>query len=353
MSVATGRTRLRTAPYRWALLAALLALALVCTVTLTRNDGASEPQMSDRAKTYLDQALDLMETKSLLRKQTDWKQLRASAHQAASGAMTTADTYPAITDAVRALGDLHSYFWTPEQARTGTETTIEQFPELTSRRLPNGAGYLTLPPVSGSEQSAAAYVRQGREAVRNTEQGKGACGWVIDLRRNTGGNMWPMLTVVAPILGDGEVGSFIDADGTKTPWTITDATPSLGGQPFPWGPGSSLRTAAPPVAVLTDGRTASAAEAVLVAFKGRPDTRTFGTSTRGVPTANEAYPLPDGAILGLTGARDADRTGESYDQPIRPDQEVATSPPDYGTDQDRTLQTAAQWLSAQCGATVG
>ena len=35
-------------------------------------------------------------------------------------------------------------------------------------------------------------------------------GWIVDLRGNGGGNMWPMLAGIGPILGEGIAGYFID-----------------------------------------------------------------------------------------------------------------------------------------------
>ncbi|MFI5825003.1 S41 family peptidase [Streptomyces rishiriensis] len=67
--------------------------------------------------------------------------------------------------------------------------------------------YVSLPAVQGSDAAYERYVRQGREAVAKADR-PGACGWVVDLRRNHGGNMRPMLAVAGPILGDGKVGMF-------------------------------------------------------------------------------------------------------------------------------------------------
>lgn len=117
----------------------------------------------------------------------------------------------------------------------------------------------------------------------------GACGWVVDLRANTGGHMWTPLASAGPILSDGEVGAFVEADGTRTPWTIESGTPRQYADR--WGPGEPLAHPMPPVAVLTGPRTASAGEAVAIAFRGRPDTRTFGEPTFGVPTANALPPV--------------------------------------------------------------
>ena len=39
---------------------------------------------------------------------------------------------------------------------------------------------------------------------------------------------------------------------------------------------------------------------LLVSFLGRPHTRSLGSPTAGVPTANVTRPMPDGAVLVLT-----------------------------------------------------
>jgi len=39
-------------------------------------------------------------------------------------------------------------------------------------------------------------------------------GWIIDLRGNGGGNMWPMLAGIGFVLGDGPAGSFVLLDGS-------------------------------------------------------------------------------------------------------------------------------------------
>jgi C-terminal processing protease CtpA/Prc len=45
-------------------------------------------------------------------------------------------------------------------------------------------------------------------------------GWIVDLRGNLGGNMWPMLAGVAPLIDSRMMGSFVDADGKKTTWFV-------------------------------------------------------------------------------------------------------------------------------------
>ncbi|MFC5915423.1 hypothetical protein [Streptomyces pulveraceus] len=81
----------------------------------------------------------------------------------------------------------------------------------------------------GSQKTYDAYVRQGRDAV--TKADGGACGWEVDLRREGGGGMWPVLVVAGPILGDGRVDMFVDVDGKRSLWSIKNGASYLDGKP--------------------------------------------------------------------------------------------------------------------------
>ncbi|MET3982594.1 S41 family peptidase [Streptomyces sp. PvR034] len=279
------------------------------------------------------------------RNEVDWPRVRRDAHARAASARTAAETYPVILAALAELGDHHSSFLTRAEAEITLSGTEDTFVGLTGRRLPGSVGYLALPAVLGSPETLDRYVRQGRAAVKDAEREGAACGWILDLRQNTGGNVWPMFAVAAPLLGEGTVGSFAFPDGSSTPWYVKDRRPGLNGEESPWGPADPLGTPDPAVAVLTDGGTASAAEALLIAFKGRPNTRTFGTASYGVPTSNDGFPLSDGAVINVTTALDADRGGRIYDRAVPPDTDVPTPRLDIGTDRDEPVRAAAQWLA--------
>lgn len=159
--------------------------------------------------------------------------------------------------------------------------------------------------------------------------------------------MWPMLAAVGPILGNGAVGGEIVGqdhrgwsyrNGAARDWTavlvqVPDPYPVL--QP------------PPAVAVLTSAQTASSGEAVVVMFRGRAQTRSFGEATSGVPTTNQSFELNDGALLLITVGRMADRTGQAYDDRIAPDEEVPISWTELGTERDPVLEAAGAWLRAE------
>lgn len=162
---------------------------------------------------------------------------------------------------------------------------------------------------------------------------------------HTGGNMLPMLTGLGPILGEGELGAFVDPSGTTMLWRYHDGQIRIG----EW---AGVKYDAPylpkqvhvPVAVLSSRLTASSGELVLLAFRGRAQTRSFGEETAGVPTANQGMHLRDGAMIHLTLALGADRTERIYDGPLAPDEYVEADWTQFGTESDPVLAAAMDWL---------
>jgi C-terminal processing protease CtpA/Prc len=97
------------------------------------------------------------------------------------------------------------------------------------------------------------------------------------------------------------------------------------------------------VAVLTSGQTASAGEAAAVAFRGRPDARSFGRPTYGVSTSNSTIELSDSSMLVLTSSRYGDRLGRLYGSKLQPDTPVNADRNDDPA-QDATVVSAMRWL---------
>jgi hypothetical protein len=90
--------------------------------------------------------------------------------------------------------------------------------------------------------------------------------------------------------------------------------------------------------VLTDGLVNSAGEAIAVYFKGRANTRSFGSATCGHHHLLQDYAMSDGATLWLTTAQHADRMKQKYGGPIQPDEHVSDPDP------EATINRAIDWL---------
>ncbi len=85
----------------------------------------------------------------------------------------------------------------------------------------------------------------------------------------------------------------------------------------------------------------------LISFLGRPNTRTFGETTRGQITGVATHELEDGAILGIAGSVAADRTGRVYTAAISPDEPVAVDWFRYARPDDPVIDAARHWLREQ------
>lgn len=299
----------------------------------------SAPQMSSlptglTASQYLDKALDLIQYRAYYADRIDWPALRASSHALIEQADQPADTYPAVKQALAALGDNHSHFVSPRMtARKQSETVDSDYGVRNATLGP--IGYVRVPGFASVGQApGTAFATQIRTAL-SAQSNDGACGWIIDLRGNMGGNMHPMLAGLRDLLGEGELGYFVKKDH-RNPWRAM-------------GEGNPTLTDAP-VAVLVDGKTASSGEAVLLSFVGRPETRSFGSSTFGVSTVNSVMPLGDGASLALTIGVQADRTGRTHGGVIAPDQPVPEARTEPGElEHDPVVSAARAWLETRPG----
>lgn len=315
-----------------------VTLEVIDSATIARR---APPTLAVQA--YLDSALALMQRWSLRRSDIDWPALRARAEWRIRGAVTVEDSYRAIRAALAELGDSHSFFMQPSGA-SGWNSRGVDFPDSSVRRYRDRIGYISIPGYPGSDSAASVtFARQMQKAIARTDAPE-LCGWVVDLRQDVGGNMWPMLAGIGPILGDAIAGYFIAPGGMGHPWAYRQGASyedsvvrvSVGPRPY------QLRASTlPPVAVLLGGETASSGEAIAVSFLGRPRTRTFGTPTAGLTTANESYSLPDGAVIFLAVGVMADRSGRRYGGAISPEVPIADRD---ATTPDPTLDAALDWL---------
>lgn len=73
--------------------------------------------LAPEARDYLTRALDIIQ-RSSVKRDINWDEFRRLTVEKAANAKTPGDTYPAIRDALRRLGDSHSGLLTPEDLKT-------------------------------------------------------------------------------------------------------------------------------------------------------------------------------------------------------------------------------------------
>lgn len=282
---------------------------------------------------YLKQAITYIEDNAYYLSRVDnWAYHKAQALAKVADVSGYHDVYPIIRNLLNILDDKHSHLILPEQKRQeDNQDSAAKIPE--GRRIDNIA-YINLPAASGNDHAMQAYAETGQALFRDFYDVE---AYILDLRDNHGGNMWAMLVAIGALIGEGTSGYFMGKDAQKNAWGYTNAASIYNGEavytvedPVP------IIDEAIPVAVLIDEHTASSGEIILIGLSTRPNLRSFGHPTRGIPTANDTFLLSDGALLVLTTAVCANRNGQIYEAAIQPD--VIT---------DNPLEEAKSWLKSQ------
>lgn len=208
---------------------------------------------------------------------------------------------------------------------------------LPTASFADGVLYLSVPGTGSDPRSPAgfAYIDTAHRAMAEHKP----CGVVVDVTGNGGGNVFTMLSALAPVLGPGPTVGYRERDGdtitylVESDGSVTANDDVLAPRPDIFDP---LHV---PVAVLQGRGTASSGEAVVMATPGRPHSRTFGGPTAGLPTGNEFIELPDGAALNLTSAIGVDFGGVPH--------ETAISPQHLVEGATTARQAATSWANQQ------
>lgn len=266
-------------------------------------------------KAYVRKAVRLMDKYGLFAEGPEWEAARTEALSAAP--QTPDDAKDIVRKALKVAGGKHSFIKTSENV---VEDATSEWKMPTVSFEEDGIAVITLPMFCGNRDEGVKYAMTVISGLPDTLPGA-----VIDLRGNTGGNMYPMISAVHRFLPDDDILRF--RTRKRTNWIML---------PFVLQ-GTGVAAAAPldcRLAILTDDMTASSGEATLLTFRGLEKARSFGAPTAGYASANSPYPMSDGSQLVLTTGCDVARTGEVFcDDPIAPD--VLTDSP---------MEDALAWL---------
>lgn len=324
-----------------------------------------ETKISPEAKRYLLRALRIIQKQAINNDKIDFALEKKKALKLAKDAKAPKDTYPAIRALLAKLPDRHSALVVPESEPVQAKGAADRrrpaqykLPVPANQLQPSGriishggqkVAYLLVPGLVTYEEAAIMQYAEGLRGILASLNKEEPAGWIVDLRRNTGGNNWPMLAALGPLLGHGVIGHFCSPKTKTCAWVYEDDKLSVTGSSRKWlpyplsaaGGGNVEIRGLPPEAVLIGKNTISAGEIVAIAFKGHPGTRFFGEDTSGRTTAVKGYELTDHAVLFLAVEDDADRNGNRYPEGIHPDEYVMQN---GQTQNDPVVESANNWI---------
>jgi C-terminal processing protease CtpA/Prc len=277
----------------------------------------------------LNEALSFMQKNYYRKDDVGWNGLITAAKARLNGSGNCDDVYNTISWCFSQLNETHSFLMSPEKAsRYNYDTAgLSQAPaladlvgEIRGEWLEDSIAYLTIPWVSTTDSLICMRIADSLQELIARLDTRGISKWIIDLRKNTGGNCWPMLAGIGPLLGNGICGYFVSS-GEKIPIMYRDGA-ALQGRHVRCRVSSGCyetRHASKSIVVLTGRKTVSAGEIVALAFKGKEQAALYGEPTAGLTTANATYTLSDHSMLVLTVCQEADHTGRICEGSIVPD----------------------------------
>ena len=329
----------------------------VPNLPIRRGDTAELP-CRQKAEKLLDETLNFMEKNYYRRAQVSWPVLAADAKARLREAASCEDAYACISWCFHQLNEPHSFIMSPAKAARysggagdleasdqPTPDLSELVGEIKGEWLQDSIAYLTVPWVSTTDSLVCLRIADSLQSVIARLDSRNISRWIIDLRKNSGGNCWPMLAGIGPLLGDGVYGYFVSGD-TRIPITYRDGSAFQGKHVLCRVSNRGYRTQSDrkSIVVLTSRKTVSAGEIVALAFKGRAQVCLIGEPTAGLTTANATYSLSDRSLLVLTVCQEADHMGRICAGSIQPDKLVAVERPVTG---DPVREAALAWLQGQ------
>ncbi|MGS0747360.1 S41 family peptidase [Halpernia sp. GG3] len=175
-------------------------------------------------------------------------------------------------------------------------------------------------------------------------------GWIIDLRVNTGGNMYPMIAGISDLIGDNEkLGGFVTSDNQSDgQWLLkngniyVDSNQVLDRKKLKKPIKKQL-----PIAVLISGYTASSGEMTAISLIGRNKTKLFGEESAGYTTTNQGFKIDGNSGLNLAVGYVTDRTGKVYVENVKPDFEVISGDDFDNLKYDKKIIESLKWLKKE------
>jgi carboxyl-terminal processing protease len=316
---------------------AFVSFLFVANVTFsqtTENNNFSQ----DNVNKIITEISKVIIKNSLFTDSLNWVVIKDST-QKISGEIKSAQDYKLIysffTKELRRAGDKHSFFLSTDNI-TKIQNQSNESKQPEGKYLGDSVGYVKVPGcLNLNSEKDIAFAENIRLKIKEIDTENKVTSWIVDLRHNTGGNMWPMLAGLNALTKDGVVGYFVTSRG-ESGWKIKNGEIVGLKQKID---NYKIKNPNVKIAVLIDSLTGSSGEMTAISFSGLPNVKFFGIQSAGYTTANNTFNLSNGGQLYLASGFVADRNHKSFMNKIIPDVLVEGN----NDKNDIVLATAMQW----------
>jgi hypothetical protein len=303
----------------------------------------------------------LIKEQSMYRNNVGWDTITTHFYQRIDTATTSANQFKAFRWLLRQMNDFHSqvffenqlyayYKPMPDGREDELTKTYQQlqpkFGVMQANILQNQYGYICIPGYNANNDSSINNtIKQWRDTICKNIN-KPVKGWIIDLRANMGGSMYPMMAALSFLIGDIKfTGSTNTNHQVEHWWSIKKGNIYFDDyQNTSSGIHCMKEQTKAPVVLLTSFYTVSSGEIVVTAFKQRPRTIQIGDTTGGLVTNNHWMPIGNDAVLNLSKGYYADRKRKEYRAGIPADMVIKADENFDDLLNDKKVLAAIQWL---------
>lgn len=331
---------------------AFLVSAFLLAMALTAN-----ARMQDSIRTHLDSAINLLKDKSIYAKRVDWNMVRTAVFEKAANAKSKAETFDAIKYAFMQLGDKHGMFMQyGKQYRLNDTVLAKRYSDSLKALWKGGwkiqtkmlgdVAYIHMPNMNAfNREQVDKMANQFYDSIAMLATKKPK-GWIIDLRRNAGGNNRPMMAGIAPFFSDGPTSYILDRDNRILGTSGFKNGDFVGDEGIEATIKKKIESMSEAkVAVIIGPGTGSSGEGVAFALKERTNTRLFGEPSAGYANSTEGFIFNNNrSYFLLTTSLLSGKDKKILPEQVVPDVEVKHNDHFNHLYSDNAVKAALEWV---------
>lgn len=299
-----------------------------CTLSSSQNF------KNETVRSFVDSSIDLIRSNAV--DNSNIKLIEWTLNSKAQDLNSVSDLAPLYTEVFQMLNDHHgglkykgkTFGWNKSPGSTNSylKDKLKTEKHVVSKVIDNTTAYIRIP---GNNDFAFKKVDSIANDITyhiNTVNSAKIKAWIIDLRVNTGGNMYPILLGLKEFIGSDNIvfGGFRNSKGESSgKWEIKDGKMMIDGIELVRQVPLKLPVRKDiPIVVLTSCYTASAGEMTAISLIGRKNTYFVGEPTADYTTAVQGFMINKDAGLNLSTDYVVDRNSKIHTSSIQPDVEV-------------------------------
>ncbi|QIH34637.1 S41 family peptidase [Sphingobacterium sp. DR205] len=306
---------------------------LLLWLLLSSTFSFSQGFKNDSVKSFIDKTIELIVANSIHTENLE--AIKRDLYHKSLNLNSIDETAPLYEDVFKQLNDYHgglkykgkTYGWDNPDVMTNAylKGKLKVEKKTCSKIIDKKIGYIRI--VGNSDFAFLKVDSLANDIVSHINSINSAQikAWIIDLRLNTGGNMYPILLGLKEFIGNNILfGGFRNGQDQPTGnWEIKAGKLLIDGNVL------ERKTALfhpiqtdVPLVILTSCYTASAGEMTALSFIGRNNTFIVGEPTANYTTAVQGFEINDHAGINLSTDYVVDRNLKVYKSNILPDVEV-------------------------------